>query len=93
MTEDEFKKLLDDISRRTEDMRRMAGDMERLKISIQRLCDVVEKIDRNVYDGGHRTTMELIRQYVRGDLEPRYETTVEPPGPHDGPPFPYWGNR
>jgi hypothetical protein len=65
--------------------------IKRCEAAIERLCTVFQL--NGVQKQWPDRELELIRQYVRGDLEPRYETTVEQPGPHDGPPFPYWKER
>jgi hypothetical protein len=90
MTPKEFKELLASMDERIAKIEQMRSDVERLAIGIDRLIGVIE---REMFGKGVGSQLELIRQYVRGDLEPQYETTVEQPGPHDGPPFPYWKER
>jgi hypothetical protein len=56
-------------------------DSERIKnleMAVARLCDVISRIDRNAMGFGviapNRTDLELIKQYVRGDLNGRAVT-------------------
>lgn len=55
-------------------------NIKRLQTGFERLCDLVERIDRKAMGFGGfsmtqptRTEIELLKQYVRGDLEPKPE--------------------
>lgn len=53
-----------------------ADRIKRLETAVERLCDIIGRVEaRSMGFGGLnrpvRTDLELIKQYVRGDLEPK----------------------
>ena len=46
-----------------------ADRIKRLENAFGRLCDVLKHMERSTI--GYGTELELLKQYVRGDLEPR----------------------
>jgi hypothetical protein len=45
--------------------------VKRLEIAVERLCNIIRNLP---YQGGFlNVELDLIKQYVRGDLEPRHD--------------------